>query len=531
MSEVNAQDLIIRLSAFRRRLRLRAGWLLIQRLSWISALGMVAILLAGRVVPVDRLGLWAFLGLPLFSLVFCLGYTWLRPISLMHAARKVDLELGLKERLSTALELSTAGEPASPIGLVQHQQADALSMSTSIDLHKAFPLPWLRRPTLAAAGLLVAALVLVWLPNPMDAILAERAAVEQVAQEQAGVVEALQKEIETGTTLDPELQAELLRQLAELAEKLRHNAGDREKALADLSQLEENLRRQIDPDAAQSQASLEAIQAQLQALAQMDDLDGRDLALSTEALQKLANKMEGMNSSQQADLANALSQLAAQAAQGGDSALSQALASLSQAAKSGDSAAASQASSQVSQALAQAAQQTGDQNALQQALNQLQSASQAMAGAGLSNPGMAGTQPGGQSGNNTGQGQSGRGMSGGGTRADQLPPATGSGQARRPGGVDTGSQTGDPADQLFVPWEQRSGEGTELTISGQDTGQGEIITRDNPNPSAGMPGPALIPYQQVFTQYQQAAQQAMDRLDIPPAYKDLVRDYFTLLEP
>jgi hypothetical protein len=323
----------------------------------------------------------------------------------------------------------------------------------------------------------------------------------------------------------------LLRQLAELAEKLRQNAGDREKALADLSQLEENLRRQIDPNAAQSQASLEAIQAQLQTLARMDDLDGRDQALSAEALQKLADELEGMSSSQQADLASALSQLAAQASQGGDSALSQALASLSQAAQAGEGASASQAVSQVSQSLAQASQAARDQNALQQALDQLQSASQAMARAGLPNQGLAGSQPGGQSGNNTGQGQSGQGMSGGGTRADQLPPATGSGQAQRPGSVDTGSQTGSPADQLFVPWERRSGEGTELTIPGQDTGQGEIITRDNPNPSAGMPGPALIPYQQVFIQYQQAAQQAMDRLDIPPAYKDLVRDYFTLLEP
>ena len=70
-----------------------------------------------------------------------------------------------------------------------------------------------------------------------------------------------------------------------------------------------------------------------------------------------------------------------------------------------------------------------------------------------------------------------------------------------------------------------------MYIPGQETGQGETITRENPDPAAGLPGPALIPYQDVYTQYQQAAQQAMDRSDIPPAYRDLVRDYFTLLEP
>lgn len=531
MSDKTLQDLIARLAVLHRRLRIRDGWWWFQHLSWIAALGMVGILLAGRVWPIPRLGVWAFLGPSVTAICASLAYAFLWPVSSLRAARRVDLELGLKERLSTALELGEEGKALFPASLMQRQRTDALTMAAGIDPRKAFPLTWLRRPSLVAAGLLLAALALAWLPNPMDAVLAERAAVEQAAQAQAEKIENLQKEIEANFTLSQELQAELLRQLAELAEKLRQNSGDREKALADISQLEENLRRQVSPNAAQSQASLEAIQARLQALAQMDDLDGRDLDLSVEALEKLAGDLENLSSSQQAELASALAQLAAQAAQSGDSALSQALASLSQAAQSGDASAVAQASSQVGEALAQAAQQSSSQNALQQALGQLQGASQAMAGAGMPSQAMAGNQPGGQSGNNPGQGQSGQGMSGGGTRANQLPPGSGSGRTQQPGGQDSGAQIGDPADQLFVPWDRRSGEGQELTLPGQDTGQGEIITRENPNPSAGMPGPALIPYQQVFTQYQQAAQQAMDRLDIPPAYKDLVRDYFTLLEP
>ncbi len=122
-------------------------------------------------------------------------------------------------------------------------------------------------------------------------------------------------------------------------------------------------------------------------------------------------------------------------------------------------------------------------------------------------------------------------MSGGGTKADTLPPNTGSGQAGRPEDSDTGGASGELGEQVFIPWERRPSEGQEMSIPGQDSGQGETITRENPNPSGGLPGPALIPYQQVYTQYFEAAQQAINRADIPPAYRDLVRDYFTLLEP
>jgi hypothetical protein len=122
-------------------------------------------------------------------------------------------------------------------------------------------------------------------------------------------------------------------------------------------------------------------------------------------------------------------------------------------------------------------------------------------------------------------------MSGGGTKADTLPPGTGSGQAGRPEDADTGGASGELGDQVFIPWERRPSEGDVVSIPGQDTGQGETITRENPNPSGGLPGDALIPYQQAYVQYLEAAQQAINRSEIPTVYRDLVRDYFTQLEP
>lgn len=528
------------LITLRRRLRLRDGWLLAQRTLWMALVAVIGILGIGRLVPVSSLAAWSLA--PLFIWLYAdLFYSGLRPRSLKNVAQEVDLELGLKERLSTAIELEDWKDGRlgkQPSILPSFQKEDALAAARNINPRRAFPLRWLRRPTLTAAGLLIAALILAYLPNPMDAVLAERAAVVQAAQEQAEEVEDLKVEVEQSAELSPELQAELIRQLKELAQQLRENPGDREKALADLSKLEENLRRQLDPNTDLKQASLEAIASQLQSLAQQENANPPPLA---EALEQIAADLENMSETEQQTSAEALAQMAAQAAQSGDTELAQALAAMSQAALSGDPKAASQAAGEASEALAQSQQAISNQQALQQTLSQLQNSSQAMAQAGQQGQQVASQQPGegqdpgqGQNpgqGNKPGQGQSGQGMSGGGTKADTLPPNTGSGQAGRPEESDTGGAGGELGEQVFIPWERRPAEGQEVSIPGQDTGQGETITRENPNPSGGLPGNALIPYQQVYTQYFEAAQQAIHRADIPPAYRDLVRDYFTQLEP
>ncbi|HBX68686.1 MAG TPA: hypothetical protein DEH25_04710, partial [Chloroflexi bacterium] len=92
------------LVAFRRRLRLRDGWLLAQRTLWLALASTLAILLFGRFVPISTLALWAW-GLPLLLwLCAVIGYSILRSQPLPRVARRIDLELGLKERLSTASE-------------------------------------------------------------------------------------------------------------------------------------------------------------------------------------------------------------------------------------------------------------------------------------------------------------------------------------------------------------------------------------------------------------------------------------------
>jgi hypothetical protein len=529
------------LARFRRRLRLRDGWLRLQRTSWLAGLGVLLLQLGGRLWPIQQLELISLLPL-LAWFAAGVGSSWLRPRPARRVAQRVDLELGLKERLSTAVALGTAAPgPVFPAELVALQRADALAAARSIEPRRAFPLLWLRRPMLAAAGLLLAALSLAYLPNPMDAVLAERQAVARAAEQQAERLEALRQEVEQSTELSPQARAELLRQLEELARALRENSGDRSQALADLSRLEDSLRRQLDPNAAARQAALQALAAQLQALAGQQPGDKADLAGAQRALQQLADQLGQLSPSQQQSQAQALAQQAARAAQGGEPALAQALAALAQAVQAGDTQQASQAAQAAGEALAQAGSQLAAQGALQQALSQLQSSRQALAQAGQT-PGQGQNQ--GQNQNQgQGQGQSqgqGQGQSqgqgqpggGGGSKANTLPPAQGSGQySGQPQGQGQAPGQTPLESQVYVPWERLTGGNGVLSIPGQESGQGETESRQTTSPLPGAPSQALVPYQVAYYIYADAANRAIQQSYIPPGLKDYVRDYFSQLEP
>lgn len=571
------------LRRFGRRLRLRDGWLLAQCWLWPACLAAALIQLAGRIWPLERLRLWALVPLAAWLLIVA-SVTLARHLPPIRVARRVDAELSLKERLATALVLQgweggrsegpktgrlirkpppgegrksprfegvphPSSQPTSqPFGrsvrtqpsslptfqpaLVALQRQDALRAAQTVDPHRAFPLRWLRRPLLLAGALAMATVLLALLPNPMDAVLEERAAVAQVAEEQAERLEGLREEIENARELTPEAREELLRQLAELARQLRANPGDREEALADLSKVEEALRRELDPNANARQAALEALAAQLQALGEAQADEQADLSEAAEALEKLAEELAEMEAAEREALAQSLAQMAARAAQGGDGDLAQALAALAQAAQSGDSEAAAQAAQAAAAALGQAQGELADQAALRRALSELQEGRQAIAQAGQ---GQALAQGQGQSqgpgqGQSQNQGQGGPG-GGGGTKADTLPPGRSTGRASRPQGEGQPASVGELDQQIYVPWERRPGSGDEVSIPGQDTGQGETQVREEKEPQPGAAGPALVPYYEVYQEYIDAANQTMEKSYIPPGLKDYVRDYFSQLEP
>ena len=208
------------LRRFGRRLRLRDGWLLAQRTFWMAALAGVLIQLTGRFTPIEKLWLWTFLPF-LVWLIFVVLYSLLKPRTLMQIARRVDLELSLKERLSTALVLQSGSipfsgqilalqqvdataavkqQPSNRISLstpdLTHlQKYDALSVAALIVPAEAFVLNWLVRPLATGAILIAILLASSIIPNPQTLVLKQRAELQQAAKEQARQIEKARQEI------------------------------------------------------------------------------------------------------------------------------------------------------------------------------------------------------------------------------------------------------------------------------------------------------------------------------------------------
>ncbi len=314
-------ELEFHLRRFGRRLRLRDGWLLAQRTIWIAALAGVLIQVTGRIFPIEKLSRWTLLPF-LIWLIFVVFYPLFKPQSLMQIARLVDLELSLKERLSTALVLQSGSspfseqsmafqqvdssdiartQPSSRISfstpnLTHLQRNDALSSAAKIIPGEAFALNYLVRPLATGAVLISIILALSIIPNPQTLVLKQRSELQQAAKEQARQIEIARQEIEASKEISPEMREELLRQLAELAKNLQRNSGDLEQALADLSKLEQELKRKLDPNLASRQALLESLASQL-AQATGDRKSQDATQASEQALDQLAeaDRPDGRN--------------------------------------------------------------------------------------------------------------------------------------------------------------------------------------------------------------------------------------------
>jgi len=508
-----------------RRLRLRDGHLLMARTLWLPLLAAALIQLLGRLIPLPGYDWLAWTPLALWF-VLVPGYGLLRPLPPSRVARRADAEMGLRDRLATALELGHGDLERSrrfDAALVASQQSDALSVARSLDPGRAFPLRWPTRPLALAAGCLTAALLLAYLPNPMDAILAERAAVAAAAEEQAEQLEELAEELAADETLDTAEREELLRQLREAIESLRDNPGDREQAMADLAKLEEALRRQLDPESAARRAALEGLAADLSALAGAADQDETASSLQEAArlLQELTAQASEMSPEERENLADALAEAAAHIA-GSDADLASALSQLAQGVRSDQSS--SQSGQTAADALRAASADAALQQALAQALDQAQGAANALAQAGQSGQGAQAQRPG------QGQGQ-GQGPLGGGdgTTARTGPPGTRTGRAGDPTAPNKPFDV-DELDTVFAPWQQGQ-PGDPDFLPGRQTDQGEETTHETAQPQPGAPGAALVPYAEVLASYADAAVETMEREYVPSGLKEYVREYFTHLEP
>lgn len=523
----SVDQLITFLRPIGRRLHLRDGVELATRFAWIPLLAACAVLLIGRLFPWPHNAWWAW-SLPLAWLAGVSVWTLARPRTLMDVARRADLELALRERLSTALELAQDSSRFDQ-DLAARQRADALRVAGRVRPRRDLPIRWPRRALAGAAVALASALVLTALPNPMDAILAERARMAQMAREEAEKLEQLADMLEESVALDETEQQVLLQELRDLIARLRGNRGDREEALADLAELRARLRERLDPQSAARRLALDSLTAQLAELARAEG-QARGSEEAMPLLEELLQDVPQMELEERERLAQALEE-AAMRLNATDAALAQALQQVAAAVRRGDEGGVRASAPQATAALARAQRELDRQAALAQMLSQVRRSEQRLAwaeqgqqpgrGAGSDQPGQ---------GSGQGQGAGNQAGSGGGTTANRLPPANRAGRAGDPTqpnrsyGVDS---------TVYAPQaELKLGPtGVSDFIPGQENPGGEVQTRESPSLQLGMVGVSLVPYQQVYRQYAAEAAQAMEREYVPLGLREYVREYFTRLEP
>ncbi len=519
------------LGAYRYRLRILDSWLTAQRGLWIPTTAMLLIQIVGRLIPIPGISIWS--GLPIlvwFAAVII--YTVFKPTSLMQTALRLDASLGLKERLSSAIALKDiAGVPQI---FRLRLRADALYHVSGLRPPQAFPFIWLRRPIAIAGVIFSLSILSIWLPNPMDSRLQEQAAFKQAILAEAEKMATIRQQLESGDSsehLTPAQREELLRQLDDLERALKSNPGDLEQALADLDRFEEQLRQNLDPNIGIKQAYLETLTSQLSSLSEKKTVaDLSDPASA--ALQDLLAELDQMDSRQRQEATQRLAQMATQASQAGEISLSQALASLAQAFQNGNPQAIETAAQTSQAALQQINQQLSIQQTIEGMLNQAQSSQQALAQVGRQAAQFQGqTRPGSNQPAGPGGGSGQPSGSGGGSQANQLPPSTGGRTNVHPRGSASAAQTGAFDDQVFAPWQRSAANGEQLFIPGQDTDQGQTSTTEGQSSQAGLANPALMPYSQVFFQYLNTANLAMQQNYIPTNLQEYVRLYFSSLEP
>lgn len=468
------------------------------------------------------------------------AYLWrIQPLT---AARRFDLLFHLEERVSTALELNRHPEHVPP-EILSLQLADAITASRNVNPGRALPLELKLREGLLAL-LFVALIGLVWLRGESWFTAAQQArAVQHAVEQQSTQIEELIKQIEANENLTESQKQALTEPLKEAQQALQNNPS-LESSVSVLTSAGEQLQALSDP---QSQAMSEALKETGNQLSKQDGSPlqsvGQQLAEGNaiNAANELANiDLTQLSSSEQQQLADQLDALA-QSLQSTNPQLASQLSQAAEALRNGDTATAQQALNQAAQSMAQAGQQIASSQIASQAASQMQQgAGQVLAAGGgqgqqLANQGGQGNQPGQGQGQGQGSNQSnqtsGNGGAGSGSGSDAGTNPTGS-----EAGTDPIAQNNGPGDggvttyeQIYAPQLLGGEGGPQVGLPPSDQNGGDVIGQGPTTP--GEPGTSTVPYSEVYSQYEQINNQAMENSDIPPSFIQIIKNYFDSLKP
>ncbi|GAB4580816.1 MAG: hypothetical protein Fur0022_35580 [Anaerolineales bacterium] len=495
--------------------------------------------------------------------IACLA-AWLWPFPALKAARYFDQSFGLKERTSTALELNLAreadpaqtGETDAPRAFALRQLDDALLAARQINPRTYLPVR-VRWQEIALNLALGAGLFFTWYRGDTFFQIAQNfQAVQQAIEAQGEELEELAEEIENNPLLTDEQKEELTQPLEEAIQELQ-NAETMEQAVSILKETEQQL-QEIGNEQALAQAQdLQDLGEQMSqqpggALEQFaENLAEGDLISAANDLENL--DLENMTPEELAETAEQLEQ-AAEALQDSNPELAEELQQAAEAIQNGDIQSAQQALQQASQTMQGTAQQAAQAQAAQQAANQAQQGQQQVIQSGQpqnqtaqNGQGQEGQQgQNGQQGQGNEQGQQGQNGQGQGEQGQGngqgQNSGSGAGQGSTQGGtpgneagddpIGQGNNPGDGGMTGFEPIGANPGiedGGETVTLPGSGEAGENVTGEGNANP--GAPGSSTVPYTEVLPTYSNAAIEAIENGLVPPGYRDLIRDYFSSLEP
>lgn len=298
-----AKEFRLPISVARRRLVLRE-WL--QRLvPWGTAGAILAAVIAWAPKAISipdwnpNWSLWAIpLGAILGAAIAAIDAWWRAP-SALQTALEIDRRFGLRERLSSLLQLRPQ-EADSPVGKLL--ESDTRNRVERIDVRDQFPIEFPR--ALAVPALLLAVAGSSWLatnrssPNLSAAITSPSATVEKVRQSTRPLIEQLKKKQQEAIEKGDPAAAEIFKNMEKQLEQLRTASGiDEKKALATLNELNQQLQdrkselgsgQQLRQQLKEQMAAVQDGPAEKLAKA----LQEGDMTAASEELQKLMDQMK-----------------------------------------------------------------------------------------------------------------------------------------------------------------------------------------------------------------------------------------------
>ncbi len=454
------------------------------------------LLFISRFIPLSIASYWA-IGITIGILLCAIGAAlWYRP-SFARSAHYTDTHLALHDRISTAWELR---DDSAPISVLQRR--DALRQ-----LRKHAPTVtislWpgrVRLLTFAIATIALAVLILI--PNPMNTLLQQQAALQARLNRQIASINQTRSVIDNQTAISPQERTLIDKILRDALARLQQSSSQ-EQAQQSLAQAQSQLSQLRDPQASQKAQARANASSSLQnsSNAHLSNtgkaLASGDSKALNSSLQNFASQIANMTPAQRAQLAQQIEQAASQGQNNPQ--LSSALHQLAKAVAEGNPNEVSDATKTLESAASQDSANKASNDSINQASQSLQNAANALASSTDNSNGQNASQT-----QTPGQGQN---------PGQSKTPGQGQGIGGQSGQNNTNNNSG-KNEQVFVPGQIGSGT-SNISVDGNT---GTVQSGNS------------VPYSQVIAQYSQMAHDAIQDSNIPPDLKNLIQDYFNSLE-